>query len=215
MSLSPSLRKRPHCHTCGTPMAGHKRENNLPICPVKHESGLNSPPPSPPRGRSPARVSNNAAFGIPASGPFRRRNPNWTEPAPRPLHHDPSSACSLVPTVLVDDDGRTINDALSTENRRGPMYTMPAMHPAMQPVVYSPRPQQIQPSTLKRVTLKRDGNSLWIAQNRTFVRQIVESCQKPSVGVAVEGSRVVTILQLILAGIAGGCVVLLGMLVCA
>lgn len=67
--------------------------------------------------------------------------------------------------------------------------------------------QQQQPM-LKRVPLKREDASLWIAMGRdkSFVRRIVDSCQQPSEGAAVQGPRM---FPLILAGIVSGWVVIL------
>ncbi|KAF8076795.1 hypothetical protein FPV67DRAFT_433242 [Lyophyllum atratum] len=146
-----SARKKPHCHSCGLPMAGHKRPDGLPLCPVKDESlspppsyaspppstqvssthsysslfsgslsSLASPPVTPPRQRTPSAIrapvsdSNpspkrllDPAFDIPESGAWHRRNPNWIDP-PLMVARVPAPAGSIVSTVLVDDDGKTI-----------------------------------------------------------------------------------------------------------
>ncbi|KAF9462012.1 hypothetical protein BDZ94DRAFT_1262215 [Collybia nuda] len=121
----PPKRRRPHCRACGSPMAGHKRSQGHLVCPdwstdSKTFSTLPaSPPLTPPRSstpqtppRTPTPISPKASprsvapLVMPETGPWHRRNPNWRTPSP-PLR-PPSPIGSLVPTVLVDDDGNTI-----------------------------------------------------------------------------------------------------------
>ena len=107
-------RKKPICRQCGTRMVGHKRVQGSPICPQKLSS-LISPPQSPTRPpivQSPLApfdfVPDPAFYTKLNCGTLRRVNPNFVDkkvPIPELLR---LSASSLVPTVLVDDDGNTI-----------------------------------------------------------------------------------------------------------
>ncbi|KAL1939985.1 hypothetical protein VTO73DRAFT_9320 [Trametes versicolor] len=92
MTPGSSSRKKPICHSCGEPMAGHKRPNGSPICPRDSAS------PSPPRSRTLQTTTPPRAPGGPTllsrispesvrfspmedDGYWRRQNPNWVEPA--------------------------------------------------------------------------------------------------------------------------------------
>ncbi|OJT07106.1 hypothetical protein TRAPUB_2040 [Trametes pubescens] len=90
MTPGSSSRKKPVCHSCGEPMAGHKRPNGSPICPRDSAS------PSPPRSRTQTTTPPRASGGTTLlsrispedvrsspteSGYWRRPNPNWVEPA--------------------------------------------------------------------------------------------------------------------------------------
>ncbi|KAI0677245.1 hypothetical protein C8Q78DRAFT_1001836 [Trametes maxima] len=98
MSPSPnSSRKKPICHTCGYPMAGHKRPHGSPVCPRDSASPAPSLSPSPPNRRSVStlpcgtpdppqrtllsRISPEDVRSSPTpSGYWHRQNPNWVEP---------------------------------------------------------------------------------------------------------------------------------------
>lgn len=123
---TPPTRRRPHCRSCGSPMAGHKRNQGHTVCPDWSADSKSpspslpaSPPLTPPRSlavktppRSPTPTSTAVSprspvrFDMPEAGPWHRRNPNWHSPSPPP--RPPSPVGSLVPTVLVDDDGNTV-----------------------------------------------------------------------------------------------------------
>ncbi|KAI0776152.1 hypothetical protein BD413DRAFT_526847 [Trametes elegans] len=113
-------RKKPVCHTCGYPMAGHKRPNGSPVCP--RESA--SPSPSQSRSRSlsrtPARDSTEppsllsrisppgVTFSPTPSGYWHRQNPNWV--VPEHYARIPSHAVHHVP-----QRGDTVGSWESTE----------------------------------------------------------------------------------------------------
>ncbi|KII94611.1 hypothetical protein PLICRDRAFT_33412 [Plicaturopsis crispa FD-325 SS-3] len=85
-------RKRPHCHTCGSPMAGHRRQSGIPICPVATHP---TPYPSPRRESVPLPPP--VDLFLHPSG--RRVNPNWH--SPRPSAHPVSQLAVeeyLIPT---------------------------------------------------------------------------------------------------------------------
>ncbi|KAF8638573.1 hypothetical protein AX17_002115 [Amanita inopinata Kibby_2008] len=136
--VNTSARKKPHCRTCGMPMEGHKRARGSPVCPNATEGTPSwepsseplsspSPPPkpltrvTPERHRHPIKLPESsskpikaseplklrAPVVIPENGPWHWRNPNWVE-SPPPPPRLPSPVASLVPTVLVDEDGNTI-----------------------------------------------------------------------------------------------------------
>jgi hypothetical protein len=71
---------------------------------------LPTPPPTLPRSRI------DPSFVIPERGPWHRRNPNWEESTPPP-ERPVLRAASLVPTVLVDDDGKTVQGSDDGNNR--------------------------------------------------------------------------------------------------
>ncbi|KAI0375957.1 hypothetical protein BV20DRAFT_27983, partial [Pilatotrama ljubarskyi] len=89
-----SARKKPVCHACGTPMAGHKRPNGSPICPRASASPL--PSRSRPASKTPARHSAeppsllsrlgpspqdpDVSFSPTPSGFWHRKNPHWVDP---------------------------------------------------------------------------------------------------------------------------------------
>ncbi|KAI0960139.1 hypothetical protein AcW1_004743 [Taiwanofungus camphoratus] len=94
-----SPRKRPLCHTCGSPMAGHKRPRGSPVCP-----GLEASPPPSPAGRNPLRRTAAVAdFEIPDSGYWHRRNPNWVEREASPVDDEHHSTSSWVHTEPAED----------------------------------------------------------------------------------------------------------------
>ncbi|KAL6309755.1 hypothetical protein BKA93DRAFT_282238 [Sparassis latifolia] len=95
--MSPS-RKRPVCHSCGSPMAGHKRPNGIPVCPTGA-----TPPPILPRGVPLRRT--NAVFQIPENGHYI--NPNYVESEVAQTADDDddgSLPSSWVPTEPADDN---------------------------------------------------------------------------------------------------------------
>ncbi|KAG6378599.1 hypothetical protein JVT61DRAFT_12866 [Boletus reticuloceps] len=124
MSTSTSLRKRPHCHKCGSPMQGHKRKNGTFVCPEEtstfseivsstyksHSTPLPSPPASPggsPRTSSqgflPAREK--PVFKPPPGERWHWRNPNWVSPPRKTRLYTPSDweRGSLTPTEPVTE----------------------------------------------------------------------------------------------------------------
>lgn len=80
--MSPG-RKKPYCHSCGLPMAGHKRPNGAPICPMKTAPEASTSQLPPPASPSPLRREEQVI--IPSVGYLRWRNPNWREDPPAPL----------------------------------------------------------------------------------------------------------------------------------
>ncbi|KAJ7506549.1 hypothetical protein B0H11DRAFT_1971750 [Mycena galericulata] len=92
------------CRKCLMPMKGHKAENCIPVQAMSFPA---TPPASPPNiaTTSRNRTRNNFEIGIERHW----RDPSWTPqvtlPPPPPL---PSDVPSLIPTVLVDEDGNTI-----------------------------------------------------------------------------------------------------------
>jgi hypothetical protein len=81
---TPPGRKRPHCHTCGAPMSGHKRENFKPVCP---DGRSTSPGASPGPRRSPRSVPHVVI-------------PPYTHPTMKAKRERPPSP---TPTVLNDE----------------------------------------------------------------------------------------------------------------
>ncbi|KAF8231366.1 hypothetical protein L208DRAFT_1398987 [Tricholoma matsutake] len=82
--------------------ASHSPTPALATSKVEHPL-LPTPPPTLPR------THMDPSFVIPEKGPWHRRNPNWEGNTPPPERLVPRAA-SLVPTVLVDDDGNTIQE---------------------------------------------------------------------------------------------------------
>lgn len=70
------------------------------------------PPLTPPRTLPRTRIE--PSFEIPERGPWYRRNPNWEGSTPPP--QQAPRASSLVPTVLVDDDGNTVQGSVDGNN---------------------------------------------------------------------------------------------------
>lgn len=137
MSMSPN-RKRPQCHTCNTPMAGHKRPNGAPICPTNaysppptdhlHSRG-DSQTPSPRSSRSPSRSRSRTPTQkrspishLPKRG--RWVNPNFVEnpPAQYPPSERPGRDTPLtwVSTELNEDQPLVKHEAESVDPRQSP-----------------------------------------------------------------------------------------------
>lgn len=70
--MSP-LRKRPKCQKCGGLMAGHKRPNGIPTCPI--DKVVEPMVAHPPLCREPVVVP-----PVTPGGVYHYRNPNWEEP---------------------------------------------------------------------------------------------------------------------------------------
>jgi hypothetical protein len=127
MSTSTSLRRRPHCHKCGSPMQGHRRKNGTFVCPGEtsiftetvssirksHSTPLPSPPASPggsPRASPPpsqgfSPVHEKPIFNPPPGKRWHWRNPNWVSPPRKMRLYTPSDweRGSLTPTEPVTD----------------------------------------------------------------------------------------------------------------
>ena len=125
MSTSTSLRRRPHCHKCGSPMQGHRRRNGTFVCPGEtsiftetvssthksHSTPLPSPPASPggsPRASPPpsqgfSPVHEKPIFKPPPGKRWHWRNPNWVSPPRKMRLYTPSDweRGSLTPTEPV------------------------------------------------------------------------------------------------------------------
>ncbi|KAH9855041.1 hypothetical protein C2E23DRAFT_49603 [Lenzites betulinus] len=86
----PSSRKKPVCHSCGHPMAGHKRPAGSPVCPrvsaspSPAHSHTTSATPTPAPDPAPTLLSRispeDVRFAPTSSGYWHRRNPHWVEP---------------------------------------------------------------------------------------------------------------------------------------
>ncbi|KAF9226722.1 hypothetical protein BS17DRAFT_696305 [Gyrodon lividus] len=138
MSTSASLRRRPHCHKCGSLMQGHRRKNGTLICPDEvslftgtvissrksHSTPLPSPPassggsppasPPPSPGFSPAREK--PIFKPPPGDRWHWRNPNWVSPPRKMRLHSPNELerDSLAPTEpLTEPDANQTRSYLS------------------------------------------------------------------------------------------------------
>ncbi|KIJ69929.1 hypothetical protein HYDPIDRAFT_23085 [Hydnomerulius pinastri MD-312] len=116
MSTTASLRKRPHCHKCGSLMQGHRRKHGTLICPDQqslfsetaksHSTPLPSPPAStggsPPATPTPESTPERARGGFkpPPGDHWHWRNPNWVSPPCKTRLHSPSDLDrgSLAPT---------------------------------------------------------------------------------------------------------------------
>ncbi|GLB34204.1 hypothetical protein LshimejAT787_0110880 [Lyophyllum shimeji] len=89
---------------------------------------LASPPATPPRHRTPEAAhaptlitpnmkrSHEPSFELLETGMWHRRNPNWVDPAPTQTARPATPSGSLVSTVLVDDDGKTIRAGLDKDD---------------------------------------------------------------------------------------------------
>ncbi|KZT66044.1 hypothetical protein DAEQUDRAFT_488828 [Daedalea quercina L-15889] len=104
-------RKSPHCRTCGTPMAGHKRPNRVPVCPVQNPVPA-APEPIPRRGAPLRRRAVEPEPGpdlrLPLNGHWR--NPNWVDPVPRVQVEDDRSNHSSWVSTEVDSDSSSSDD---------------------------------------------------------------------------------------------------------
>ncbi|KAJ6615649.1 hypothetical protein B0H10DRAFT_2040434 [Mycena sp. CBHHK59/15] len=103
------------CRTCQRPMKGHKAETCFPATEVTLPA---TPPASPPNAIIGNGIRNRTRdIEIPMERHWR--NPSWTPRATTMPPPVPSNATSLVPTVLVDEDGNTIrgsNDIARSES---------------------------------------------------------------------------------------------------
>lgn len=138
----PLTRRRPHCHACSLPMAGHKRQDGGMICPTSVSPSLDcSSGPTPPRSFSPE--SDSPSLASPPLTPPRRVNPelpadpqptrglrfdepSFTIPETGPWHRrnpnwdspmlkpvvPPSPVASIVSTVQVDSEGNTVKGSV-------------------------------------------------------------------------------------------------------
>ncbi|KAF8872764.1 hypothetical protein BD779DRAFT_328460 [Infundibulicybe gibba] len=120
----PTTRKKPHCRTCGLPMAGHKRPYGSPVCPPSSLSLFDSPQPKEPPItqvvlgplRYLAPVEPPSSPTIPRQDVWLKRNPNWGEKSPQRARV-PSITGSLTPTVLVGEDKHMIRDTKPMDNK--------------------------------------------------------------------------------------------------
>ncbi|KDQ64219.1 hypothetical protein JAAARDRAFT_219765 [Jaapia argillacea MUCL 33604] len=135
-------RKRPHCHTCGSPMAGHKRRNGTPVCPEDSDSDVdegtstqvhhhhtdnlrdeeeellvpNGTPPSPP----PSPRSS------PARGQRRRMVPevviptnrSWRRRNPNWVDPNVQARARIVPIDDVEEDGSVVSTVLNSDHAK-------------------------------------------------------------------------------------------------
>ncbi|KAJ7228179.1 hypothetical protein GGX14DRAFT_611590 [Mycena pura] len=109
-------KRSPRCRTCGMPMKGHDVQSCLATkVQAMASSLLSTPPASPPNAhagpsgtsvRPPARTRNGNDLDIAVERHWR--DPSWTPHVRQTVIQVPSNGPSLVPTVLVDDDGNTI-----------------------------------------------------------------------------------------------------------
>ena len=93
-------RRSPQCHTCGSPMAGHKRPHGFPVCPEQPEAAQADPDPILLRDAPlipPNRFSPAPDVRLPLGGHFV--NPRWVDPAPE-IEDDRISHASWVPTEI-------------------------------------------------------------------------------------------------------------------
>lgn len=236
-------------------MQGHKRENNSPVCPTRRSPYVSRDFPAAPflkaRSSTPEqpkpRVSESPFVVPPLGVTLRRPNPNWQAETVTPLRHV-SPAGSLVPTVLVDDDGNTIRGAEDDDADNGHTTTtdilMGQFSKFSKPIVsiFSTRREDIpyiknraarmgvhagvlhnpvksRPGvgSSRRGLLKESSWWLVLGQNAEFVRNIVDSQQRGMPGTIadeasmMEGPRMVTFLQLVLAAVIGGFIVVGGL----
>lgn len=266
---SKTRRKKPICRQCGTRMVGHKRGvQGSPICPQKLSS-LASPPQSPTTPLRPFEFVPDPAFYTEMKcGTLRRVNPNFVDkkvPIPELLRL--SAAGSLVPTVLVDDDGNTIRgsnhggdlpsdeeDDVDYEDDEDededeccldnalldiphPMLTifrtkdkdlakmqetavrMGVHYGIMTPPNTPPNKKTLNRNQNLSTPLTRN-DSWWVVmgQSASFVQEVIDACQKGMPGTIAkdeselrEPFRTTTFLQLVFAGLVGGCVVVCGL----
>ncbi|KAJ7044849.1 hypothetical protein C8F04DRAFT_598695 [Mycena alexandri] len=100
--MASPLEKRPRkCRKCQMPMKGHRAEN----CIADQETAsLATPPSTPPNATTSKRNRTTNHIEIGVGGHWR--DPSWTPHVIIPAI--PSNSHSLIPTVLVDEDGNTI-----------------------------------------------------------------------------------------------------------
>jgi len=104
-STPEDMQKRPRrCRKCQMPMKGHKAEN----CIAAQETTFLTTPPATPQNATTSnrnRTRNTVEIAVERHW----RDPSWTPhvtlPPPAPV---PSDGPSLIPTVLVDEDGNTV-----------------------------------------------------------------------------------------------------------
>ncbi|KAJ6515371.1 hypothetical protein C8R45DRAFT_1205647 [Mycena sanguinolenta] len=102
-STPENTQKRPRkCRTCLQPMKGHKAENCTPV----QEMALPVTPPATPANTKTNNKRNDARNNIEIGR--RWRDPSWTPEVTLRSAPILSDVPSLVPTVLVDEDGNTI-----------------------------------------------------------------------------------------------------------
>ncbi|KAJ7462120.1 hypothetical protein FB451DRAFT_479401 [Mycena latifolia] len=98
---SPDAQKRVrHCRRCQKPMKGHKAENCVAV------QLPTTPPASPPNATTGARTRTRNTVEISLERHWR--DPSWTPHVRLASPLVPSDGPSLIPTVLVDEDGNTI-----------------------------------------------------------------------------------------------------------
>ncbi|KAJ6560346.1 hypothetical protein B0H19DRAFT_114371 [Mycena capillaripes] len=104
MASSPEdVQKRPRrCRKCQMPMKGHKAEN----CVAAQEMAFPATPPTTPP--NPTSSTRNRTRNIEIPLERHWRDPSWTPHVTLPPVALPSDVPSLIPTVLVDEDGNTI-----------------------------------------------------------------------------------------------------------
>ncbi|KAH8096725.1 hypothetical protein BXZ70DRAFT_945979 [Cristinia sonorae] len=91
-------RKKPICHTCNTPMAGHKRPFGQPMCPDPDEPADHQP-----KAASPLIETNVVIPIIPRNGFYHYVNPNYVERnPPPPSSHPPERAESPMTCVSTE-----------------------------------------------------------------------------------------------------------------
>ncbi|KAJ7771070.1 hypothetical protein DFH07DRAFT_240606 [Mycena maculata] len=115
------------CRKCQMPMKGHKAEN----CIAAQAMTLPATPPTTPQNiatSSRSRTRNNFEIGLERHW----RDPSWTPQVTLlPPPHVPSDGPSLIPTVLVDEDGNTIlgtHDAPASETSDEPESVHAEVH---------------------------------------------------------------------------------------
>ncbi|KAJ7167687.1 hypothetical protein C8R46DRAFT_1191765 [Mycena filopes] len=103
MASSPERRPR-RCRKCQMPMKGHKAENCIAL---QEPTSLATPPSTPPNPTTSKRNrTNNNNNHVEIALERHWRDPSWTPHVILPAHH--SDVPSMIPTVLVDEDGNTI-----------------------------------------------------------------------------------------------------------
>ncbi|KAF7355785.1 hypothetical protein MSAN_01496600 [Mycena sanguinolenta] len=104
-STPENTQKRPRkCRTCLQPMKGHKAENCIPV----QQIALPVTPPATPANTKTNNNRNDARNNVEIGLERHWRDPSWTPEVTLPPAPILSDGSSLVPTVLVDEDGNTI-----------------------------------------------------------------------------------------------------------
>jgi len=120
MSGTPPLtRKRPQCHSCGNPMAGHRRVNGRPVCPNDDDtsnSNTNTTTPSPRRSARLNSQPEEQQTPQPQPPPWTRPGPSNWDSRSRSKSVKRERTASPAPTIMSEEYYKTEDESYYTEN---------------------------------------------------------------------------------------------------